>query len=60
MKLPLQPLELVAGNPRLPDTPEWPTPNDPVLDEAAFGRGGLVTLLYVGTDDDPAQSCVVK
>jgi hypothetical protein len=31
-----------------------------VLDEAAFGRGGLVALLYVGTEDDPTKSCVVK
>jgi hypothetical protein len=56
----LQPLKLVAANPRLADTPEWPTPHDSVLDEAAFGCGGLVALLYVGTDDDTAKSCSVK
>jgi hypothetical protein len=48
----LQPLELVVGNPRITDVPEWPSEDDARLEDAAFGRGGLVALLNLGTDDD--------
>jgi hypothetical protein len=49
----VQPLELVDGDQRLADTPDWPAAEDAVLEEVAFGRGDLVALLYIGTDDDP-------
>jgi len=47
----LQPLELVVGNPRIADVPEWPSQEDARLEDAAFGSGGLVALLNLGTDD---------
>jgi hypothetical protein len=52
----LQPLGLVAGNPRLPDRPNGP-PMTPCSTKLPSAGGGLVNPLYISTDDDPAKSC---
>ncbi|BBZ45439.1 hypothetical protein [Mycobacterium parmense] len=54
-----QPLETLDGNRKLASIPDWPTESHAVLEATAFGPPGapdegLVSLLQVGTDDDPA------
>jgi hypothetical protein len=50
----VQPLESAAGELKLADIPARPTAGGAGLAEAAFGRGALLALLAVGTDDDAA------